>query len=209
VTVYDVAADGVNDTWHVDEPAPLAGASVQLPEPPKEPDVGCEVNLTVPVGLVAPLDAVSVTVAVHVVALPVDTEPGEQLTLVDVGLGAVRPVVPTSTSPTPAVATQNVVAAHETLDSPPSALSIAAGLLQALAPPVGLVELMSFPALSTATQSDADAQDTPLNPPAMPMLTGALQLPAPPVGSSEVSTSPSLSITTHSEVDGHETPVSS
>ena len=60
-------------------------ASVQLPELPNEPVVGEAVKLTAAVGVLAPLDAVSVTVAVQVVALPVATDEGEQPTLVDVG----------------------------------------------------------------------------------------------------------------------------
>jgi hypothetical protein len=57
---------------------------VQLPELPNAPDVGEDVKLTVPVGVVAPLVAVSVTVAVHDVALPTTTDVGEHATLVDV-----------------------------------------------------------------------------------------------------------------------------
>jgi hypothetical protein len=47
--------------------------------------VGEDVKLTVPVGAFAPLDAVSVTVAAHDVALPVATDTGEHATIVDVG----------------------------------------------------------------------------------------------------------------------------
>jgi hypothetical protein len=56
---------------------------VQLPPPPKLPDESLE-KPTVPVGVEAVPDAVSVTVAVHEVALPTATELGEQLTPVDV-----------------------------------------------------------------------------------------------------------------------------
>jgi hypothetical protein len=65
----------------------LAGESVQeLLEklPPLVPDV----KVTFPVGVVAPLDAVSVTVAVQDVAWPVVTVPGEHVTAVLVGSGA-------------------------------------------------------------------------------------------------------------------------
>ena len=88
MTVYEVAADGVNVRWQDATPVVPVAASVQLPELPNDPDVGEDVKLTDPVGVVAPDEAVSVTVAVHVDALPVATELGEQLTLVDVGSGA-------------------------------------------------------------------------------------------------------------------------
>ena len=58
---------------------------MQLLELPNTPVVGEDVKLTVPVGVLAPLDAVSVTVAVQVVALPVATDVGEHATCVDVG----------------------------------------------------------------------------------------------------------------------------
>ena len=66
-------------------PTVPVAASVQLPELPNAPVVGEDVKLTVPVGVLAPLELVSVTVAVHVVALPVATDVGEHATLVDVG----------------------------------------------------------------------------------------------------------------------------
>jgi len=71
-------------------------ASVQLPELPNDPDVGDAVKLTVPDGVLAPLDAVSVTVAVHDAELPTVTDEGEQPTPVDVGstVGADVPFVP-------------------------------------------------------------------------------------------------------------------
>ena len=63
---------------------------VQLPALPKWPEVGEAVKLTVPVGVLAPLDWVSVTVAVHVVAVPALTELGEQAReVVDVALALV------------------------------------------------------------------------------------------------------------------------
>ena len=58
---------------------------MQLPELPNTPVVGEDVKLTVPVDVLAPLDAVSVTVAVQVVALPNATDVGERATLVDGG----------------------------------------------------------------------------------------------------------------------------
>jgi len=51
--------------------------------PPKAP-APLEPKLTVPVGVVWPRLSVSVTVAVHVDAVPTATVPGEQLTLVEV-----------------------------------------------------------------------------------------------------------------------------
>lgn len=66
------------------EPAPVApdACSVQLPDIPNALAVGADVNPTVPVGVVALLDAVSFTVAVRDVALPVVTDVGEQATVV-------------------------------------------------------------------------------------------------------------------------------
>ena len=74
-------AVGVYVTEHVAE-LPLP-ESVQLPPEPKVP-APLEVKLTVPVGVVAPVPPVSVTVAVHVVAAPIVTVAGEQLTEVEV-----------------------------------------------------------------------------------------------------------------------------
>ena len=75
----------MNVSWQVAVPVVLVAASVQLLELPNEPDVGEDVKLTVPVGVLAPLAAVSVTVAVHVAAVPVVTVVGEHATVVDVG----------------------------------------------------------------------------------------------------------------------------
>jgi hypothetical protein len=85
VTVYGPVAEGVNEIWQDATPVVLVAARVQLAGLPNDPDVGADVKLTVPVGVLAPLEAVSVTVAVHVDALPVLTDPGEQDTPVDVG----------------------------------------------------------------------------------------------------------------------------
>jgi hypothetical protein len=54
------------------------GLPVKLPGPP-------DPTVTVPVGVVWPLVAVSVTVAVHVDGCPTATVAGEQATLVEVG----------------------------------------------------------------------------------------------------------------------------
>jgi len=51
------------------------------------------INVTVPVGCVAPILAVSVTVAVQVVAWPITTLLGEQATLVLVGSTAANPTL--------------------------------------------------------------------------------------------------------------------
>jgi hypothetical protein len=73
----------VNDTAHDATPV-LVALNMQLPELPNVPDVGEDVKLTEPVGVLAPLDAVSVTVAVHDVPVPTVTDDGEHETLVDV-----------------------------------------------------------------------------------------------------------------------------
>jgi hypothetical protein len=67
--------------------APLASVPVrkQLLVLSKVPDVGDVVKATVPVGVVAPSEAVSVTVAVQVVDEPVARLVGEHDTPVDVG----------------------------------------------------------------------------------------------------------------------------
>jgi hypothetical protein len=63
----------------------LPRLSVQLVEGENDPvAVPAEVNLTMPVGVLAVPDTVSVTVAVHVEPLFVTTDEGEQLTDVEV-----------------------------------------------------------------------------------------------------------------------------
>jgi hypothetical protein len=74
----------VNVSWQAAVPVVPVAVSVQLFELPNDPDVGAAVKLTVPVGMGAPLTAVSLTVAVHEVPLPTGTEDGEHPTLVDV-----------------------------------------------------------------------------------------------------------------------------
>ncbi len=100
--------------WHDATPVVPVAASVQLPELPNEAVVGEDVKLTDPVGVLAPLDAVSVTVAVHDVALPVLTDAGEQATAVDVGSTAGL-VWPTNPSPKESTATHNPTDGHATL----------------------------------------------------------------------------------------------
>ncbi|MGZ6840279.1 MAG: hypothetical protein ACXVHC_07490, partial [Frankiaceae bacterium] len=67
----------MNAIWQDAIPVVPVAWRVQLLALPKWPEVGDDVKLTVPVG-VAPPDRVSVTVAVHVVAVPALTELGEQ-----------------------------------------------------------------------------------------------------------------------------------
>jgi hypothetical protein len=74
----------VKDTRQDATPTELVAASVQLVLP-NDPVVGDELKLTDPVGVLAPLEGVSVTIAVHVVALPNVSDVGEQATLVEVG----------------------------------------------------------------------------------------------------------------------------
>lgn len=76
--------------------------------------------------------------------------------------------------------------------------------VHALAPPVGLVEVSTSPAPSTATHSDAEGHETP---PSMllPSTLLTVHALAPPVGSIEVTAFPAPSTTTHSKADGHET----
>ena len=91
----------MNDTSHDATPVVPAAASVQLAELPNDPDVGDAVKLTVPDGVLAPLDAVSVTIAAHEVEPPTVTDEGEQPTLVDVGstAGGGVPFVPVAAWP--------------------------------------------------------------------------------------------------------------
>ena len=70
------------DTAHVAIFGALSAARVQAAEVLKLP-VLLVMKLTVPVGTVG-LDEMSITRAVHVVALLTRTEPGEQVTLVSV-----------------------------------------------------------------------------------------------------------------------------
>lgn len=77
-------AFGVSVTWHV-------AALVPLAERPHVPEGGAKlpdplaVKVTVPVGLVAPVEEVSVIVTVQVVAEPTTTDEGVQLMVVEVG----------------------------------------------------------------------------------------------------------------------------
>jgi hypothetical protein len=85
VTVYDPAADGVNETSQeatsVVPVVPVA-ASVQLPNDTVAAEL---MKLTVPSGAAVVLaGGASDTVAVHVVAVPVVTDAGEHFTAVDV-----------------------------------------------------------------------------------------------------------------------------
>jgi len=78
-------------------------------------------------------------------------------------------------------------------------------LVHALAPPAGLVEVKTSPALAVATHSETDGHDTASTIPS-PEATGALlQELAPPLGSVAVSTSLPPTAT-HNEIDGQETP---
>jgi len=81
-----------------------------------------------------------------------------------------------------------------------------AGALHAAAPPVGLVDVSSFPASSKAMQSETDGQEIATMA-AASMLTGGLQAVAPPVGFVEVTTLPLRSTATQSAVDGHVIPL--
>ena len=72
----------MNAIWQDATPVVAVAWRVQLPALAKRPEVGDDVKLTVPVGVLAPLVWVSVTVAVQVVAVPVLTEAGEQATAV-------------------------------------------------------------------------------------------------------------------------------
>jgi hypothetical protein len=71
-------ADGVNVVWQDAIAVVPVAWRVQLPGLANWPAVEEAVKLTVPVGVLAPLDWVSVTVAVQVVAVPVVTGLGEQ-----------------------------------------------------------------------------------------------------------------------------------
>ena len=66
-------------------PVVAVAASVQLPELPNEPHAGADVKLTVPVGVLAPLVTVSVTVAAHAMAAPVGVGEGAHATAVEDG----------------------------------------------------------------------------------------------------------------------------
>jgi hypothetical protein len=84
------------------------------------------------------------------------------------------------------------------------------GVDHADAPPVGFVEVSTYPKWSTATHSDGDAHDTSVSSSGSPysafssISTGADHADAPPVGSVDVSTFPSLSTATHNADTGHE-----
>jgi hypothetical protein len=75
----------VNETRQDANPAVPVAASRQLLGPTTAPVVGEDVKRTDPVGVVLPVDAVSATIAVHVVAPPSVSDEGEHDTLVEVG----------------------------------------------------------------------------------------------------------------------------
>jgi hypothetical protein len=76
---------------------------------------------------------------------------------------------------------------------------------QALAPEVGLVEVMTFPSLSTATHSDAEGQDTAVRS-YSPLIFALLQGAAPAAGSVVVKTYPALSTPAQKDAEGQEIP---
>jgi hypothetical protein len=76
-------------------------------------------------------------------------------------------------------------------------------VVQADDPPVGLVELMTFPSPSVTTHSDSDAHETPDRP--CWSIEATLHAAVPPVGSVEATTS-APSVATHSEVAVHDIP---
>jgi hypothetical protein len=89
-------------------------------------------------------------------------------------------------------------------------LSVALSMCAALhvpAPPVGLVETTAFPALSTATQSDADGHEIPVKMLVPSMLVGALHVGDAAVGSLVSTTFPRLSTAAHNDVDAHDTAI--
>ena len=81
-------------SWHDETPVAPVGASEQLPDAPKFPELGLEAKPTVPPGAAGLLLAVSVTVAVHVVAEPVATLPGAHDTVVEVASVTVTCALP-------------------------------------------------------------------------------------------------------------------
>src|SRR3984885_5144780 len=93
--------------------------------------------------------------------------------------------------------------AHDTplrIFSEPSTLV----LVQALAPPVGSVEVNTSPRLSVTTHRSSDAHDTLLSSPPSESTFVVVQALAPPVGFVEVNTAP-FRTATHRPVDGHDT----
>lgn len=107
-----------------------------------------------------------------------------------------------STGATAATTAQNDAEAHETAANPDPRGPVA---FQADAPPVGFVEVNSWPAL-TATHRDADPHETSPRPWVVTRLT--FHVGAPAVGSVDVRIFPLLLVTTQSDSEGQETPVS-
>jgi hypothetical protein len=100
-------------------------------------------------------------------------------------------------------ATHSVADGHETLAK--GWVSMLA-VCHALAPPVGLVEVTTFPALSTATHNEVPTHETAANAFA-PSTEITFHAAAPPVGFVEVITSPDQSTATQSDAVGHDIPV--
>jgi hypothetical protein len=145
----------------------LVGASAQIVELANAPVVGEDVKLTVPDGALAPVAAVSVTVAVHVDGLPASTEDGEQPTPVDVGSAdGLLEFGPTNAFPTPSTATHSDVVAHET-PVRPLAPSISPCVLHVGVAAVGSVVITAppcapLPPSPTATHNAVEAHETPV-----------------------------------------------
>jgi hypothetical protein len=91
-------------------------------------------------------------------------------------------------------------------DTPLRALVSTFVVVHALAPPVGSVDVTTFPLLSTATHNAVEEHDTPVRA-LLPSTSVVVQAPPPPPGSVEVTTFPLLSTATHSDADGHDTPL--
>ena len=78
------AALGVNVTEHVEVPTVALATRLHGLGVPNVPAAPVLVKVTEPVGLLAPAPLVSTTVAVHVEAWLIGTDPGLQVTVVDV-----------------------------------------------------------------------------------------------------------------------------
>ena len=99
--------------------------------------------------------------------------------------------------------THSVVDGHDSFLGPTVPAATALTVCQAPAPPLGLVEVMTWPSPSVATHSETDGQEIPAS--ADPSTLAAVHAAAPPVGSVEVTTLPESSMATQRDTDGQST----
>ena len=109
------------------------------------------------------------------------------------------------TFPRESTATHRLIDGHDADAPPPGSLFRLAGADHAAKPTVGSVELTTRPELSSATHSEAEAQETSTSGP-LPSMFTSRQAAAPPLGLVDITALPTSSTATHSETETQLTP---